>query len=139
VATRKYTFIRRQTNSAKDARYVSTDALIAARFAANGDPGIEFEALNDFENPIFVISVHFSDDAPGHAFDRRIHVACEGLGLMVRDISAPAAHAPAAESLVRTISHRQSPSNVGTFEAGSREPLVPVPDSRRERRLRSRT
>jgi hypothetical protein len=83
VTTRKYTFIRRQTNSAKDARYVSTDALIAARFAAGGDPGVEFEALNEFEDPTFAIDVVFLDDAFSRVFDRRIRMACQELGLIV--------------------------------------------------------
>jgi hypothetical protein len=124
ATTRKYTFIRRQTNSAKDARYVSTDAFIAARFAANGHAGVAFEALNDFEDPVFVIRVNFSDDALSRIFDRRIRVACDGLGLIARDISAPVAKPAHVEAFVGSVPQRFPASNVSPFDE-------PAPGARR--------
>jgi len=77
----EYTFIRRQAGPTDATQRTAADAVVAVRFATHADPAIAVDAVMKSDDATCVISISAADGAAIDAFDRRIQMACDALGL----------------------------------------------------------
>jgi len=93
----EYTFIRRQVTSLNGARRAATDAVVIMRFAAQGDPAIAIDRIMEADDVRCAIVISVSDIEAMRAFDRRIQIACDALGLTFSKRGATPVRASSSE------------------------------------------